>query len=180
MKQHELLTTVEAILEYLKPWTLDDANMRNNARAQHPAKAYAAIWFREQRGRLIITGAYPPNHYPPQDRRPRITVSATRAPKAIARDIQRRFLPDYLEAYSGSVRRCRAAQFNIATTNTQLEQLAEIVGETAQPTEYGRRGRLYLPDGKLEAHAVDSRRFHIELHGIDFETACAICEILTR
>jgi hypothetical protein len=62
------------------------------------------LHFDKQHGRICIGGVYPIDGngvYPGNDKdRPTdITVSARREPIAIAREIQRRFLPAYLAAY---------------------------------------------------------------------------------
>ena len=80
------------------------------------------------RGKLHVSGIYPTARGCMEEVRPSINVAATRAPEAIARDIVRRFLPDYLETFTKSARRDVAENERKALEAHNRKRLAAALG----------------------------------------------------
>jgi hypothetical protein len=149
-------------------------------------------WYERQR-RLNVSGDYPRDegnngsYSDPKswgaiaynESPPSITVSADRSPEAIARDIQRRFLPEYTRIYNLCIEkrneRNAARSGYLSKAETILKALgkrrAEIVGapdNTHVDLRYSDSGY-----GKLTETSID-------LHSLSFETVLEIAAVLAK
>ena len=89
------------VLKFLPGWKLDPAYRDHTWCSAITDGTGRGINFNAVRtkGRLYVGGRFK-DHYRP-DRCEHITVARNRPPEKIAADIQRRFLPWYLDAYAG-------------------------------------------------------------------------------
>jgi len=106
----ELQILTREIAEHLgrswKPITTEDG--RRSKIVQQ--KSGAEIWIRGEDpygiglARVAISGLYPGNHLPWGTEYPHITAAVSRGPEAIAKDIERRFLPRYLPLFEQNMK----------------------------------------------------------------------------
>jgi hypothetical protein len=147
---------------------------------RRPDLPEAVLYLRGRRGRIEITGQFPPQHFPAQP--PRITVSQKRSGAAIAADIKRRFLPDYFPALSVALERARAAEREAAAANAALETLATALGErVTQPATPDREGYLthYGSHGRLKVRTLHGGQFAVEIQiTADLETILQFCDLV--
>jgi len=133
----DLLGLGEAVAGHLEGWTLDrEATLKWHT----PPMAVVLVDGdgREirldgrsgmgPRDKLHVFGIYPTARGCMEEERPSINVSATREPEAIARDIKRRFLPDYLTAHAESARRDVAENERKARVAHNQKRLAAALG----------------------------------------------------
>lgn len=73
---------------------------------------------------------------------PRINVSVTRTPKAIAREVERRFLPEWRPLWEASMARLDSSRKHEDETKSNAAELAEIAG--VDPSEVDKNGRFSL------------------------------------
>lgn len=87
---------------------------------------------------------YPSQLYSPQVSSPSITVNADKSPEQIAKDIARRFLPDYRAVLA----RCLEARDNhdsyIRNSNSLAKELADILGEKPSGRSEAERQHIHL------------------------------------
>jgi len=149
-----------------------------------------AIWFGfdTHRGRYEVSPVWPtypdgsmcyPSTYDPMHI-DRINVSASRGAVAIAKDVQRRFLPGYVAAWRAMMARVEAQRAHEARGLDGLTRIAALVNKPIR-TEYNGRPNtsLYL-SGDFHPHQVtvhgDSVRF--EAFSCPVEVALAILPLL--
>ena len=123
-------------------WKVDTSAEFNHAVSIKRADDGASVFLRigpygPRNGRLIISGEYPGTYDQHRVDRHEITVAADKDPGKIARDIERRLLPDYLPDLE-KVRERIAADERAATTRAAaLAALGEVgANET--------NGRIYI------------------------------------
>lgn len=100
---------------------------------------------------------------------PTIQVSATKSPAQIAKDIQRRFIPDFLSAWDESRTRAQAAEEAHAAKIKTYLTLCEILGETPKDPHFFHNSdfviHLYDTDARCTATirvtSADSVRFDV-------------------
>ncbi len=142
------------------------------------AGLYVELDRRKNPARLVVTGRYYPPFYPRPENRVRITVSSARPIADIAADVQRRFVPRYLEAYSQVRERQRLAEEAERHEAAILAELAAILDERVSDDEVirysnGRTGHyVYV---RVE---VARNRVKINLSGLPVATAREICRLL--
>jgi hypothetical protein len=104
--------------------------------------------------RYRFSGRYPPHpdgsassgaHM--WDDPPKITTSAERSPLSIAKDIQRRLLPEYKRVYAVVIERHAAWTENQAQINRIAQHLADILSVTVNLQFGPERPRLYTYQG---------------------------------
>lgn len=131
--------------------------------------------------RLKVSGCYPRGtdniYYSPRDGNlPTATVSAGRAPSAIARDIARRVWKPYLPHYERAVTYINHHEAQLARQQAQRKLLMQIGGgfvPNGRETVYS-RGR----DIHWEARVLSGDRVDLKLNSINIETACEILALL--
>jgi hypothetical protein len=137
-REVDLLTLGEAVAGHLEGWTLD----REATLKWHTPPLWAVLKDGDgreihldgrpgmgPRGKLRVSGSYPtaPGY---MEYRPTINVGRSRAPSAIARDILRRFLPEYLTAHSLSVAEHVQEKARVARVADIRQRLADALGGT--------------------------------------------------
>jgi hypothetical protein len=182
MNDDTLLEIATALELHLPGWSLewDPANRPRYALFVNDEGAgmYVELSRRANPARLVVHGRYFPSYYPEPRDRPRITVSSTRPVKAIAADIQRRFIPHYLEAFDRVCERRRCTEERERQQKAILAELAGILDESVGSDgviRYRRdRGDGYTY-GWIE---VSGEQVSLDFSGIPADTARAICRLL--
>jgi hypothetical protein len=135
-------------------------------------------------GRIAIHGEYPRSGgtiYPWRDKdRPNdITVSAQREPRAIARDIQRRFLQEYLVAYRKGLELLNTARAQEQAKKDLAARLAKLCGEPLRTN--GLEFSRYQADCfHLEVRVDNPGRVRATIDCLDGEQAEAVLKFLLQ
>ncbi|MDY7077435.1 MAG: hypothetical protein SXV54_10990 [Chloroflexota bacterium] len=130
----------------------------------------------EERG-FELHGAHPIKTHHPENR-VRITASSARPIADIAADVQRRFVPRYLEAYSQVRKRLRLAEEAERHEAAILAELAAILDEWVSDDKvirYSNDRTGHHVYGRVE---VARNRVKIDLSGLPVATAREICRLL--
>jgi hypothetical protein len=129
-KLHEIARALEPLLP---GWSLDWDPVNRPRYAlfvnDEGAGIHVELTQRTSPARLAVTARYPHPFYPRPESRPRITISSARSIEAIAADVQRRFIPRYLEAFARVCERKRRAEEYERQRKAILAGLAEILQE---------------------------------------------------
>lgn len=175
----EALALVGQILPHMPPWYVDHGHDFYNVKVIHPDMPEAALWFGYERKRLTLSGGYPDGHLP-YGETPHISVSAERSPESIAKDIHRRFLPQYLALFAQCLKEKAECEANIAHTNAVLDELGSLVGRKPRYVDKSRDGSLDLPFGvTLETYASEAPSFRLKGYGgIPLSAMREICRVL--
>jgi hypothetical protein len=136
------------------------------------------------KGRLTITGFYPRDqdqeYYLPEP--PSITVSMKRAPADIARDIQKRFMPDYWQLYLDSVERRKNYRNYIAQRDAEVQVLVTSFPILQNMAYDKQEFNLYLSAqgvyGKIRWNSAES--WQIDVSGLKFETMQKIMQAIAE
>lgn len=131
--------------------------------------------------RLKVSGCYPRGtgniYYTPRDGNlPIATVSAGRAPSAIAHDIVRRVWQPYLPCYDKAVAYIAEHEAQLARQQSQRKLLVQIGDgfvSNGRETVYSRGGDIHW-----EARVLRNDRVDLKLNGLNIETACEILALL--
>jgi hypothetical protein len=134
--------------------------------------------------RLEISGHYPEDEthrsfISSYENPPKITVSPTRDPRAIGRDISRRFLPEFNARWKEAVERERKHEAYLNTQRANAEHLAgawslsrirpDFTGiKVGSLTQVGWYGHIQISDDTVS----------LELHNVPVEIAVQIAEAL--
>ena len=158
------------------------------------------IYLRESRsGRVEISGVWPRsktgNIYAASDcygadgkrlSNPSITVAGDKAPQGIARDIVRRFLPDYRTAFEAARKRAQADNDYQALALANYDRLFEVFGDAHnQRAKFERGGcfsvSVYPPqfDGVYRIEVTGSG-VRFELRDIPVERAIEVLRLLKK
>ena len=184
----ELHEIAQALEPYFPGWSLDwdPANRPHYALFvnEEGAGMYVELSRRANPARLVVHGRYflrtqsVRSYYPKPKARPRVTVSSARSIAAIAADIQRRFIPHYLEAFARVCERKRRAEERERQEAAIRVELAAILDEEVSGDgviRYRRdRGDGYTY-GRVE---VSGDQVKLDFSGVPVETARAICRLL--
>jgi hypothetical protein len=142
----------------------------------------AELFFRmdsyDVRGRIEIRGSFHIKqhgnlyeHIPYDDRQARlgITVARDRNAEAVAREIQRRLIPEYLRIYTVAVERKRKADYNRGVACSIAEQVAKLVGDDHFTQRNEHRNGEYVAYGsgitvKISTHSGGSIEYRCDTH----------------
>jgi hypothetical protein len=113
---------------------------------------------------------------------PRINVSVTRTPEAIAREVERRFLPEWKPLWEKSLARLDSSRKHEGETKSNAAELAEIVG--IDPSEIDKNGRFSLYRSSIFPESISEVKVSgdsvtLEIH-CDVENAREILRALVR
>jgi len=182
MNDDRLREIAQALEPHLPGWSLDwDAANRPRYALfvnDDGAGMYVELSRRANPARLAVSGRYFPSFYPEPKDRPCITVSSARSIEAIAADIQRRFVPRYLEAFARVCKRKRRAEEYERQREAILAELAEILNEPVGGDgviryHSDRDGRYAY--GRIE---VFGEHVSLDFSGVPVDTAREICRLL--
>jgi hypothetical protein len=134
--KQQLDAELKAILKHLPDWRLDPAYGKDTWRAvliDGTGKGIHVNATREK-GRLCLSGIWPVDsehqqHRPKECKR--ITIARDRPPEKIAADIQRRFLPWYVNAYTEQVEEVNRQNARRKQQQEVAAELAALLGQTA-------------------------------------------------
>lgn len=197
------LATVAGLLGLVMTPTRDQDDARNPAAELLDPKAQdrAGLWLRcDTYGatawkRCACSGVYPRNadgsycdvsEYVNGSKvpAPLIAFSITKTPEQIAKDIQKRFLPDYIARLEKV--RARIASTNDYDTRTN-NTLAAILGREPDDHERAKRacsvdlGTLPGEEYETRAYAKVSREsIDLELHNLNLKTALAVLALVRK
>ncbi len=177
-----LQAKAQEIAAALEHWQVDpDCAYPALVHLKRPDLPEVGIRLRVYNGRISITGKFPPYSVPAQP--PRITVSRERDGAAIAADIKRRFLPDYITALSQALREERQAQEQIVQQNAQLDTLAEGLGcAVTQYVERNCQGSIihYTRDkGRIKLRPMYNGQIEVEIRATGgLELALEFCALM--
>jgi hypothetical protein len=182
MGDEELHETAQTLEPHFPGWSLDWDPVNRPRYAlfinEEGAGMYVELSRRANPPRLVVHGRYFPSYYPEPKARPRVTVSSARSIAAIAADIQRRFIPHYLEAFARVCERKRRAEERERQEAAIRVELAAILDEEVSGDgviRYRRdRGDGYTY-GRVE---VSGDQVKLDFSGVPVETARAICRLL--
>lgn len=118
--------------------------------------------------------------------RPIIGVSISKTPEQIAKDIERRFLPQYLEIETKCRAYKEAKETRLNNRDAACSKLGELVGRPWQPNSWKAKDTEQSVDfsetdgfkcgGRIESNDGDS--FTVALCCVDFETVKALLNTL--
>jgi hypothetical protein len=178
-KLHEIARALEPLLP---GWSLDWDPVNRPRYAlfvnDEGAGIHVELTQRTSPARLAVTARYPHPFYPRPESRPRITISSARSIEAIAADVQRRFIPRYLEAFARVCERKRRAEEYERQRKALLAELAEILQE---PVSGDGVIRYHCDrDGRYTYGRVDvsGEQVSLDFSGVPVDTARAICRLL--
>jgi len=182
MKDNRLYEIAQALDPLLPGWSLDwdPVNRPRYALFTNPEGAglYVELDRRKNPARLVVAGRYPHLFCPRPENRVRITVSSARPIADIAADIQRRFIPRYLEVYAQVRKRLRLAEEAERHEAAILAELATILDERVSD------GKVIRYSNDRTGHYVYRRvevarnRVKIDLVGLPVATAREVCRLL--
>lgn len=128
------LTTPD-VWEYVQPEgenATDKWHLELWAKIAGPNGATITLHLDSHKKRIVVSGDYPRsngNIYPYRDRPDSITVSQDREPAAIAKDIHRRYLSAYLEAYNRGKEQFDAHNNHEAGTDALVVRMCQHIGK---------------------------------------------------
>jgi len=131
--------------------------------------------------RIRISGNFPKTEkgeyidpYNYRDKRHEITVSNTKTPEQIARDIERRFLTRYRELLKTVTQRVNQSNDYERTCVKHLEEIKgkKLTEEEKKQHRFGLHGEI---SGEFSVHGDSAR---IELHSVPVETAKKIMQLV--
>ena len=125
--------------------------------------------------RLFVAGIYPGNHLPFGTEHPRITVAVSRGAEAIAKDIERRFLPQYLPLFEQNMQaKADDEEFRRKETAAR-DSLAEALdGEIV----FDHSIRFAGPDNSYGTMTVGGDTVTVELRSLGVESAKRLAHFL--
>jgi hypothetical protein len=169
------------IAQHLKGWRLDE--MTSSTTARLAADGEQGIYLRSstydfdmEKSRIEVTGRYP--HHPRYGHGlareyPKITAAARRGPGAIARDIERRFLPDYLPIYQEALESKRGYEKQDREKERTLDELAGILnvqrGQDKVYPNYPGYGYIEIQGGSIK----------FDLRGVPKDVALELARVLS-
>lgn len=139
--------------------------------------------------RLEVWGVYDLNAYIKDEHKPRITLGVKKGGEAIARDVQRRFLPKYEAVYAKALETHNETMKLRDARNRVLIDLAQAFGWTVIDDQHGRvkhvqegphRSKLDAILGSSMRPPEEAGRWYVdlELKRIPIGVALAIAEVL--
>ena len=131
-------------------------------------------------GRLFVSGGWPCSKagHPYQPRyKDKISVGSTRPPEAIASEISRRFLPEYLDEYAKQAGLAAESDESDSKRTALVDRLQSIIGgKVARNNEY----TIELSGWGNEIEATAGHEVNIKLHYLDTKRAEKILRAVKR
>lgn len=142
---------------------------------------------RHEAGRVRVSGRWPRlpdgGHYYPGKGSTAITCSAGRDPRALAKDIERRFLPGYLAEYAKAVEYCQARGRGEAAAIELATRIGDVIGTNPGQLRNGSVTVLvYLAEahGRIEVTAGSPPSVSLNLGSVTPDQALRIAEVLAE
>ncbi len=164
----------ERIAEHMPGWRADDDMI-----IRETDGAWLVLYLEGER--FEITAGWPAyasgERYHP-DKYIKITVGATRTAEAMASEIERRLLPDYLPAYTKALTSIREREGEQRDARRCAESLATIVAGTVYENQRGGFGVSGGPDCIARVTVKPRGRIALDLIDLDEVTAARILALL--
>lgn len=137
------------------------------------------------RERLIISGVWPRftdsagcaqialPHYVKEECRD-ITVAAARSPEAIAKDIERRFLPEYNRVWEKLVKHCEEVTTHYEEKRRNWEKVCKRIG--ADPNKH--TVSIDVQGGWAYIYAESAKSVRLDLRGIPVDLALKVIDLV--
>lgn len=165
--------------------------MRGRVRVQHETIEGAQITLSAgvygHKGRLLVSGAYPVHNgtsYPSRrvqgDPQGKVTVADTKSPEDIAKDIERRFLPGYLQSLALAAEELAGDVAYEDSKATLTAELASVAGKA--PYQNGSHGFSMYRDhgGYVRGQVNGPDSVDLEIRSLPAESARAILRLLLQ
>lgn len=179
---HEYQAIIEQVALYLgRPWKFNHLEQESCWQRQIiDGQGHALIISRQYNSeRFKISGRFDPRFTEPMHSDYHsIGVSFTRHPKAIAADIQRRLLPNYLEAYDQARQRYIENQAKLEHINNVAHLISKasnglIISDSSGSTQK----RICFPNGEMTLYG-SSEEISLSLHSLSVEDVIKMLAIL--
>lgn len=193
----------QEIADALGDWQVSDDQPTSNVRLDGPAGA--GLYLRTpywEKGRVVVGACWPAadvngkhetfqpyfsSYGPNPTKAPRITCAISRGAEAIAKDIVRRFLPQYLPLYEQQAERMAATLADAANKREIVDQLNAAgwmqgrvsLAESPPSITFGDYFNKH-PEVKLTVHTYEGLRFDAEIRHLNQEQAEAIIRLLIK
>lgn len=182
---------VAAVLPH-GPWSLDPSPQAGRPITNLRRADGAGMHFDcdARTGKAEISGHYPRADHPDSayfgpsgygsDPRINISVSVLRDPAAAAKDIAKRFLPDYLARYAKGLQDKCAHEESTARAEDDIRRLI-AAADSGAPAQHSRRpgyAWISVPGGHVERRGGSDIK--IEVTSVPIDAAVAIIEILKK
>ncbi len=190
MQNIDLAAIARAVAPHLPGWTERDSGSRAGSLQGAGGRALYLTLPRPSNGRFLVRGIYPAHPeagYGGDMARavlghgvsaPEVGISLTKTPEHIARDIQRRFLPDYEELFV----RCVSAAQEVEAFHARQRALGEALAHALGRTASLRHGRpeidWYVQPASCTVTVESGDRVSISLRGLGEDLALKICRLL--
>lgn len=175
-----------------KHWLLQPQGESSDGNAKLLRRDGAGLWFYagtygKSAERIEVRGAWPRTVTGQEDapyHRPGISVGKDRDPAGIARDIARRFLPEYLPEYARRVESCAVYNARVSAARGMCAALSTLVdGKISDPSDSECTVTWYgalsdAPWGHVKTH--DAECFNVDIKGLDLEAAREVLEAVVR
>jgi hypothetical protein len=187
MENLDFATFAQQIACNLEGWTWEESKNEHVDDWQllaGPDGAKLHLRYDKYGGRVAIHGEYPRSGgtiYPWHDKdRPNdITVSAQREPRAIARDIVRRFLQEYLVAYRKGLELLNTARAHEQAKKDLAARLAKLCGKPLHASGY-EFSQYHADCFHLEVRVDDPDRVRVTIDGLHAQQADAVLTFLLQ
>jgi hypothetical protein len=186
MDNLNLATLAQLIARNLEGWTWEEPvnqNIRDSWQLlAGPGGAKLHLHYDQRTNRLSVGGEYPRDGgtiYPwnEKDRPDGISVSAQREPRAIAKDIERRYLPAFLVAFRKGVEMFAKARANEHGKKEFVEKLARLCGTGQLSNKFAFTHYLNSPlRFELRVEGPDGVR--VQIDGLNSQQAQALLKFL--
>ena len=135
--------------------------------------------------RIVINGVYPETdgYAPAYDpkycfrKRSVITCAISRGPLAIAKDIFRRFLPDYLTFWAKCAEVVQGWETDKRLEIDSVQALTSATGGSAYMWEHKARPHINIDAHRIHANYQYDDKFDLEIRAIPLDVAIAICQM---
>lgn len=180
-EQRELAAKIAGALG----WFLEPAEEhRASSTLTAPGEEGYSLWLRWEKERISVHPHYPkdrhgresfPPSYDPQATT--ISLSSTRPPEVMAREIERRFMPDYIKAFTVQAQRVKQQDDFAARTVKTAETLKALCGGRDYGRQHDDSGwTLNFPDSHLYTVSAHGASVRFEPFSVPVDVAVRIIE----
>ena len=175
----DMLELAQRIAEHLPGWTAVPEDGRWMAYLTHPDGPKLAL--RHDKGRLNVMGTWPfshGEHFYPRDKSADISCALSRGPLAIAKDIERRLLPEYLPLWAEQDSRRRDVEKSNQKAEALMCRLEELLGHAHRDhSRHGRNDTMHMYHGDFTFAVRRYGSVKIEVTTSDPEKVLRIAEL---
>jgi hypothetical protein len=172
-----------SVAQHLPGWTISSEETSDyHAALRHESGPELSFGKGRERDRLHVHGSWPRDQrhgsYAPYSNAPAISVSISRDPKAIAREIERRFLPGFLPLWHAAEGRRREAEESNAKAETLAARLRDLFGlPHPEPSRYGNdRDSVHVHAGAARFEVRRYGSVKVEVNTSDHDVVLRLAE----